>query len=83
MKELNSRFRVVETQKTFAAKFSQRVQRADETTEEYAADLKRLYAKAYQFRDLKTRQEDLVRKFLGVVGWCDGAGLTSNAGASY
>ena len=64
VKELNSRFRVVETQKTFAAKFSQRVQRADETAEEYAADLKRLYAKAYQFRDLKTRQEDLVRRFL-------------------
>ena len=22
-------------------------------------------------------------KYLGVVGWCDGAGLTSSAGASY
>ncbi|MEW8547165.1 MAG: hypothetical protein AB2693_26945, partial [Candidatus Thiodiazotropha sp.] len=64
VKELNSRFRVVETQKTFAAKFSQRVQRVDETAEEYAADLKRLYAKAYQFRDSKTKQEDLVRRFL-------------------
>ena len=64
VKELNSRFRVVETQKTFAAKFSQRVQRVDETAEEYAADLKRLYAKAYRFRDHKTRQEDLVRRFL-------------------
>ena len=63
VKELNSRFRVVETQKTFAAKFSQRVQRVDETAEEYAADLKQLYAKAYRFRDHKTRQEDLVRRF--------------------
>ena len=44
IKELNSRFRVVETQKTFAAKFSQRAQRPDETVEEFAADLKRLYA---------------------------------------
>ena len=64
VKELNSTFRVVETQRAFAAKFSQRSQRADETIEEYAADLKRLYAKAYKFRDSKTRQEDLVRRFL-------------------
>ena len=64
VRELNSRFRVVETQKTFAAKFSQRNQRNDETVEEYAADLKRLYAKAYRSRDEKTRQEDLVRRFL-------------------
>ncbi|MEW8545026.1 MAG: hypothetical protein AB2693_15995, partial [Candidatus Thiodiazotropha sp.] len=64
VKELNSRFRVVETQRAFAAKFSQRAQKADETVEEYAADLKRLYAKAYKCRDNKTRQEDLVRRFL-------------------
>ena len=54
----------METQKVFAAKFSQRSQRTDEAIEEYAADLKRLYAKAYKFRDSKTRQEDLVRRFL-------------------
>ena len=48
VKELNSRFRVVETEKTFAAKFSQRRQRADEKVEEYAANLKRLYARAYK-----------------------------------
>ena len=64
VKELNSRFRVVETKRTFASKFSQRVQNDNETVEEYAADLKRLYSKAYQQRDTKTRQEDLVRKFL-------------------
>ena len=64
VKELNSRFRVVETKRTFAAKFSQRVQRPNETVEEYAADLKRLYSKAHQSRDAKTRQEDLVRRFL-------------------
>ena len=64
VKELNSRFRVIETQKAFAGKFSQRVQIADETVEEYAADLKRVYAKAYQIRNLKTWREDLVRKFL-------------------
>ena len=64
IKELNSRFRVVETEKSFAAKFSQRCQRADETVEEFAADLKRLYAKAYKNRDCRTKQEDLVQIFL-------------------
>ena len=64
IKELNSRFRVVETKKTFAAKFSQRTQKPGETAEEFAAELKRLYAKAYSFRDENTRQEDLVRRFL-------------------
>ena len=64
IKELNSRFRVVETRKTFAAQFSQRTQKHGETAEEFAADLKRLYAKAYRSRDSKTRQEDLVRRFL-------------------
>ena len=64
VKELNSRFRVVETKRKFAAKFSQRVQRPNETVEEYAADLKRLYSKAHQSRDARTRQEDLVRLVL-------------------
>ena len=32
--------------------------------EEFAADLKRLYAKAYKNRDCRTKQEDLVRRFL-------------------
>ena len=64
IQELNSSFRVVETEKSFAAKFSQRAQRTDETVEEFAADLKRLYAKAYKNRDNKTKREDLVRRFL-------------------
>ena len=62
--ELNSQFRVVETQRSFAAKFSRRDQRNGETAEEYAADLKRLYAKAYGRRNETIRQEDLVRRFL-------------------
>ena len=69
IKELNSRFWMVETRKTYAAKFSQRAQRNGETAEEFAAELKRLYAKAYKFRNEQTRQEDLVRKFLN--GLCD------------
>ena len=64
IKELNSRFRIVETEKTYAAKFSQRTQKPGETAEEFAAELKRLYAKGYKFRDDRTRQEDLVRRFL-------------------
>ena len=64
VKELTSRFHTIETEKTFAAKFSQRMQKHDETAEEYAAELKRLYSKAYKSRDSKTRQEDLVRRFL-------------------
>ena len=62
--ELNSRFRVVETKKTFGAQFSKRNQKVSESAEEYAAELKRLYDKAYSQRDSETRQEDLLRRFL-------------------
>ena len=64
VKKLNSRFNVVETKKTFASKFSQGIQKESETTEEYAANLKHLYAKAYKNRDNRTKGEDLVRRFL-------------------
>jgi hypothetical protein len=64
VKELDSRYRVVETSKTFAAKLSHRGQKPGETIEEYAAELKHLYDKAYPNRDPETRQEDLLRKFL-------------------
>ena len=56
IKELNRRFRVVETRKPFAAQFSQQTQRHGETAEEFAADFKRLYAKAYRSRASKTRR---------------------------
>ena len=62
--ELNNRFRVVETRKTFGAKFSNRSQKPGETVEEYAADLKMLYDKAHVNRDYETRTEDLLRRFL-------------------
>ena len=64
IKELNSRFRVVETARTYGAKFSNRNQRIGEPVEEYAADLKRLYDKAHSNRDRETRREDLMRRFL-------------------
>ena len=39
VEELDCRFRVIETTKTFAAKFSRRNQRPNETVKEYAAEL--------------------------------------------
>ena len=62
--ELNSRFRVVETKKTFGAQFSKRNQKVSESAEEYVAELKRLDDKAYSQRDSETRHEDLLRRFL-------------------
>ena len=62
--EPNSRFKIVETRKTFAAQFSARCQKPVETVEEYAAELKRLYNKAYPGRNAETRNEDLLRRFL-------------------
>lgn len=63
-KELKNRFRVVETARTFSAKFSSRDQIAGESVQDYAAELKRLYDKAHANRDRQTRQEDLLRRFL-------------------
>ena len=62
--ELNSRYRVVVTQKTYGAQFSHRNQKANESVEEYASELKRLYDKAHSNRDENTRREDLLRRFL-------------------
>lgn len=62
--ELTNRYRVIETPKTYAAFFSARSQKQGETIEEYAAELKCLYDKAHGYRDARTRQEDLVRRFL-------------------
>ena len=62
--QLNSRFRVVVTKKTYGAQFSHLSQKSSESVEEYAAELKRLYDKAHANRDEETRHEDLLRKFL-------------------
>ena len=63
-KELECRFRKVETTGTFRTQFSHRRQKMGESVEIYAAELKRIYDKAYPDRDRKTRQEDLLRRFL-------------------
>jgi len=62
--ELRCRFQPIETARSFASKFSRRSQRQGEKLEDYAADLKMLYDKAHSYRDRRTRQEDLVRRFL-------------------
>ena len=62
--ELKHRFRKVETARTYGAQFSHRNQQSGETIEDFAADLKRLYDKAYANRDRDTRREDLLRRFL-------------------
>lgn len=63
-KELNNRFRVIETSKAYWVQFSHRNQKYGETVEDYAADLKKLYDKAHIRRDSETRREDLLRRFL-------------------
>lgn len=62
--ELNSRYKVIETPRLFASKFSRRCQKVGETAEEFAAELKVLYDKAHGFRDRTIRGEDLLRRFL-------------------
>ena len=66
-KELCNRFRKIETNRTYAAQFSKRVQIPTETVEEFAAELKRLYDHAHPNRDRQTRREDLLRKFLDCI----------------
>ena len=63
-KELETRFRKVENPKTYGAVFAGRKQKATEGVEAYAAELKKLYDKAHSKRDAKTRDEDLLRRFL-------------------
>lgn len=62
--ELTSRFKPVESRKTYSAQFSHRNQKPGENVESFAAELKRLYDKAYPDRDRQTRKEDLLRRFL-------------------
>jgi len=52
---------------TYGAVFAAQKQKANESIEGYAADLKKIYDKAHACRDPKTREEDLLRKFLDGV----------------
>ncbi|CAG2256003.1 unnamed protein product [Mytilus edulis] len=63
-KEIHNRFGTFETKKNYKTLFNRRNQKSDEKPEAYAAELKRIYDKAYKNRDMKIRQEDLLQRFL-------------------
>ena len=62
--DIEHRFRKIESARTYGSQFSKRSQKPGETVEDFAAELKRLYHKAYPRRDIETRREDLLRRFL-------------------
>ena len=62
--ELDSRFKSVETNRTFKVQFSKRLQKYNESAEEYAAELKRIYDKAYPGRNPEMRRQLLLQQFL-------------------
>ena len=62
--EIKHRFRKVELARTYGSQFSNKNQNPCEPVEDFAAELKRLYHKAYPKQDIKTRREDLLRRFL-------------------
>ena len=62
--ELSLRFQTVETNKTFRAQFGKRTQRVGESVENYCAELKRIYDKAYPGRNPEMRQQLLLQQFL-------------------
>lgn len=64
VRELDSRFKEVDTTKIYITKLHNRRQLEDESIQEYAAELKRLYDKGFPKRDKTTRQEDLLRQYL-------------------
>lgn len=62
--ELHSRYRVVCTSWSYAAEIGKRNHEEGEDTEKCAAELNKLNDKAHGHRDRRTKQKDLVRKFL-------------------
>ena len=62
--ELSLRFQTIETSKTFRAQFGKRTQRIGESVENYCAELKRIYDKAYPGRNTEMRQQLLLQQFL-------------------
>ncbi|CAC5425005.1 unnamed protein product [Mytilus coruscus] len=62
--ELKNRFGVFENKRTYKVQFNRRTQKSNEDTADYAAELKRIYDKAYSNRHAKIRQEDLLQRFL-------------------
>lgn len=55
--ELSLRFQAVETNKTFRVQFGKRTQRIGKSVEDYSAELKRIYDKAYPGRNPEMRRQ--------------------------
>ena len=64
VKELDSRYVVVEIPKNFQNQFDKRNQEPYESYEAYSVELKRLYDKAYPTRPASIREQDLLKRFL-------------------
>ena len=62
--ELGLRFQSVQTTKTFRVQFGKRTQRIGESVEDYSAELKRIYDKAYPGRNPEMRRQLLLQQFL-------------------
>ena len=54
----------METTKTFRVQFGKRTQRIGESVEDYSAELKRIYDKAYPGRNPEMRRQLLLQQFL-------------------
>ena len=61
--ELESRFRKVETKSHYRSRWSTIEQRPGQSEEEYAAELKTLYAKAFPERSSGMKDEDVLHKY--------------------
>ena len=62
--ELSLRFQTVETNRTFRAQFGKRTQRIGESVEDYCAELKRIYDKAYPGRNPEMQRQLFLQQFL-------------------
>ena len=64
VRELDLRFKCVETNKSYRALFSKRTQHFGESVENYASELKRLYDKAYPGKNPEMRRTLLLQQFM-------------------
>ena len=62
VRELDLRFKCVETNKSYSALFSKRTQHFGESVENYASELKRLYDKAYPGKNPEMRRTLLLQQ---------------------
>ena len=63
-KELMTCYRKVESKKGYQSKWTSLRQTAGQNEEELAAEIKRIYEKAFPGRDTESKQDDLLTKFL-------------------